>query len=630
MIFPGRVVREWVGEVLAGAMQPEPDEEVWEWAERTLRFPAGGENEEMEGEPLSFAITPYVRELLEWSKRPGKGEFWIKKSAQTGFTLAVLVLICWMVRHRPGNVVYAINNVDEARKISKTRLRRWITENRLLERIGESDDDLSNLTYYLRGMTVYLIGAHSKGAWRNKRAVLFVLDELDAHPFVEGDGTTPALARQRCKAPKNTKIIGFSTPGENGLITKMHAQGTQEVIDVPCPHCGHYQALEWENFVFGTDEFRLLVGTGAQPGDEEKGEVSRDYDMAAVRAGAYFRCTSCAGRIVEDHKREILQACVYRATNETAEGRIRSLHIWDAYSPFLTFGELAVSWIEVQGEAVEVDSWMRNCRGMEPARAGSDLAAEDVLGLRGPYRRGSCPVTPDWVSMTVDVQAGRDEEVGFLRWVKFGHTLKGDFYVLDWGKALPDMENLVDVADMPIDCPGGSRVVESGLIDDGHRSKDVRRFCYWQEPRFYPVKGGHLGYNLKRHIDVKMDAQVQLPEGFAEIKLYQIDDDGCKWQARRFLRGGAGEDKGRREKERGRLWLPEDADSDEEFVDEFVNEAPQLEANRWGVSRWRWRVKGPNEALDCLKYALVLWAVTEPVVREFRQVDNAKDNRLES
>ena len=145
------LVKAWVGMVLAGALAAEPEEEVWEWAERTLRIPET-ENEELAGELWTSEVTAYVRELLEWAKKPGKGEFWIKKSAQTGFTMAVLILICWMVVHRPGNVCYAIDSVEEARKISKIRLKRWIEDNSLLQDLGESGDDLSNLTYFLRGM----------------------------------------------------------------------------------------------------------------------------------------------------------------------------------------------------------------------------------------------------------------------------------------------------------------------------------------------------------------------------------------------------------------------------------------------------------------------------------------------
>ena len=138
-------IRAWVAGAPAGIYTPEPNEEIYEWAERTMRIP-GTENEEMAGMLWTSATTPYVRDLMKWAKRPGKGEFWIKKSSQVGFTMAVLLIICWMVVHRPGNIAYALDSIDEARKLSRTRLQKWIEENRLLEEIGEEADALNNLT----------------------------------------------------------------------------------------------------------------------------------------------------------------------------------------------------------------------------------------------------------------------------------------------------------------------------------------------------------------------------------------------------------------------------------------------------------------------------------------------------
>ncbi|RYD24949.1 MAG: hypothetical protein EOP87_25270, partial [Verrucomicrobiaceae bacterium] len=248
-------VMAWVTSVLAGTYMPEPDEEIYEWAERTMRIPAT-ENEEMAGMLWSSNTTPYVRDLLRWVKRRGKGEFWIKKSSQVGFTMAVLIVICWFCVHRPGNIAYALDSVEEARKLSRTRLMKWIEENKLLAEMGEDEDALNNLTYFFKGTTVYMLGAYSSGAWANKSIALFILDELDKHPYQEGEGTTVTLARERCKRPKNAKIIGFSTPGDTDQITTEWKTGTQEEIRFPFPCCGYVQALKREHLVYSTKEFK--------------------------------------------------------------------------------------------------------------------------------------------------------------------------------------------------------------------------------------------------------------------------------------------------------------------------------------------------------------------------------------
>ncbi len=507
MRYDPKVVRAWVEGVIAGVFEPEPDEEIWEWAERTLRIPET-ENEEMANQYWSSWWSPYVRELMRFVKMPGKGEFWIKKSSQVGFTMSVLIVICWMIVHRSGNVGYAIDSVDEARKISKTRLRKWIEKNKLLEKIGESEDDMSNLTYYLRGLTVYLQGAYSAGAWANKSIVLFILDELDKHKFIEGEGTTSDLARERCKRPKNAKIIGFSSPGENGLITKEHAAGTCEVIRFPFPCCGHVQELKWDNFVFGTNEFRDLAG---------------EYDLDKVFTDAHFKCECCGGRLLDHQKMEAMQGYESAATNPKAAPGVRSMHIWDAYSAFVTFGELAVEWIKAQGDPAKVERFMRGRRGLAYVKSGGKVSESELLDLRGAYRRGECPAVDVLIyAMTVDIQQD------CMKAGKMVFTPEGDMYVVDW-RAVVNFEELLEFADEPLKTRDGEITVMCGLVDEGNDKDVVRSFCL-DNTRFYPVKG--RGGEQVRALVAKSP---QWHEG-CELDTYHVDDYNFKWTLLHMLR----------------------------------------------------------------------------------------------
>jgi phage terminase large subunit GpA-like protein len=581
--FDRAVVRAWVAGVLRGVYAPAPDEEVWEWAERTLRIP-GAENEEMAGMFYSTAITPYVREVLRWARQPGKGEFWIKKSSQVGFTMALLVLICWMIVHRPGNVGYAIDSVDEARKISKIRLKRWILDNRLLDEVGGKEEDLSNLTYVLRGMTVYLMGSFSKGAWANKSIVLFILDELDKHTYIEGEGTTVTLARERCKRPKNAKIVGFSTPGDTDQITKEWKRGTQEEVRIPFPCCNHKQALKWGNLVFGTKEFKDLAG---------------GYDLEKVRREAYFKCELCGGRLLDGDKRKALLEYEAVATNPKAAPGIRSLHIWDAYSPFVSFGELACEWIEAQGDMTLVERFMRGRRGEQYERSGRELKADDILAMRGGHKRGTCPVVPVFLGQTIDIQGDVQKTV------KFGVDEKGNIYVIDW-KATLVLSEAMEWAYEPVVGPDGENLlVEAGFCDEGHRAHDVRRGCLDHCPVWWPVKG-RGGIQVKQTVGTSE----QWIDG-EWILTYHVDDDGFKWDLLGMIR----DNEKRKKTGAPRLIFPEDVDMDEDFVDELTNEVPERQKNKLGREIWKWKVKGPNDFWDCVKYALALWRVMAPMKR---------------
>lgn len=587
-------VGRWVAGVMQGIYAPEPDEEIWDWAGRTLRIPST-ENEEMAGRFWSVADSPYVKDLMRWVRRPGKGEYWIKKSSQVGFTMAVLIIICWMIVHRPGNVAYAIDSLDEARKISRVRLQRWIMDNRLLELGNEDPDSLNNLTYYLRGMTVYMLGAFSPGGWANKSIALFILDELDKHPYLEGEGTTTSLARERCKRPKNAKIIGFSTPGETDQICSEHKTGSMDEVRFAFPCCGHVQPLKWENLVFSTKEFR---------------DAADGYDLEKVAVGAYFKCELCGGRLLDQQKRAAMHDCEHVATNPKPVPRKRSVHVWDAYSMFVTFGEIAVKWITAQGNVTEIEAFMRGTRGEQYEKSGRALKHGDILACRAGYQRGTLPFEPLEIYQAIDIQGDVQKAV------KVAVDGKGNFWVIDWSVSMVLREAVEwSLEPVMIRVPGEEEremFVQAGMIDEGHRSSEVRRMCNdtledfaaLGREGFFPVKG-RGGVQVREVIGTSM----QWVDG-DEILTYHIAEDQFKWQLLKMIT----DHKKRKEKGEPVIYFPKDADDDDDFVAEMCNERPVVKKNQLGKEKWEWEKLGPNDYWDCVKYVLAVWMVRRPIL----------------
>lgn len=585
MKFDEAEVKAWVAGVLRGIYQPLPKEEIWEWAERTLRIPAT-ENEELAGTLWSSAYTPYVREIMRWVKRPGKGEFWVKKSSQVGITMACLIIICWMIVHAPANTLYAIDSAAEATRISKTRLKRWIEDNKLLEKIGEgTGEELANLTYTLRGMTVYLIGAHSAGAWKNKSVAFCILDELDEHELLEGTGSTVNEARSRLKRPRNAKLIGFSTPGRQDHIHGLWEKGTREEIHIPFPCCNHYQPLKWENLHFGDKEFRDLAG---------------DYDRDAILAGAYFRCELCGGKLLDEQKRKAMQSFRSVPTNPDARPEHRSMHLWDAYSPWVSFGALALEWIDAQGNETLKEGFMRNRRGERYERHGKQLRHSDVLAMKHPtHLRGQLGFVPLLVLQATDLQGEVQKSV------KVAIDESWHLHVIDW-RETAYLEEAVDWAYDPIPGPDGAEfIVTDGFIDEGHRMKDVREICLEHCPMFWPVKG--RGDSQIQHLVTTSEKWVR---GDEFILTYHINEHSFKWELLSLI----GDLKRRIEKGERRMWIPADTEDHDPFVAELCNERPEICPK---TKRWVWpkKPKGANDYWDCLKYILALLSIKQPIIR---------------
>lgn len=507
--------------------------------------------------------------------------------------MACLILICWMIIHRSGNIIYAIDSEKQAKEVSKTRLKKWILLNGLLDQVNENPDDLSNLTYFLKGLTVYMVGSHSPGSWATKSCVLVILDEVDKQVFIEGEGWTTDLARERSKRPKNAKIIGFSTPGDSGQIGKEVELGTCEEIRIPFPCCGHKQALKWDNFQFGGKEFRDLAG---------------DYDLGAVAAGAYFKCELCGGKLSNDDKYQALLGYEFVPTNPKADPRIRSVKIWDAYSNFVTLGQLAVGWIKAQGDPTKIEAFMRGRRGEYFVNSGGQVSESELLDLRMGYKRGTCPnVDVILYGMAVDIQKD------CLKATKAVFTPEGDMYVIDW-RELVNYSEVIDFANEPLETMHGPMVVLAGLIDEGNDKDDVRTFCLENHPRFFPVKG-----RGGEQVQALVAESPQWHEGEV-VTTYHVDDRSFKWQLLYRMRRLTFSEK-RREKIR-QLRFPQNVDDDENFLDELTNEYPTREKNKYGKEVERWRTKGQNDWFDTLKYLLSEWSIMGAALNQARLLAN--------
>jgi phage terminase large subunit GpA-like protein len=576
--------RQWILDCLAGVYQPMPKETIWAWAERTLIIPRGGENDEMAGQKWSTRLSPYVREVMDWFRSPGKQELFVCKSSQVGLTMCVLIVICWHIVHRPTNIGYCIDSKEEARKISKSRLKRWILDNGLLKQMGEDEDDMSNMTYFLRGMMVHLMGAYSEGAFRNKALGIGILDELDAHPPVVNQGTTADAMRSRLKRHRNSKLLGFSKPKlETDQTWSEYLTGTQEKFFCPCPLCGHEQPLEWKHVQYKGKEFE---------------DLAQDADLKLIRAHAWYKC-EMGCRIEESMKMDMLDKGDWRATNPKALPNKRSMHISDLYSAFVTWGELAVEWIEAQKNIDKLTAFVQDRLGEPMKQLGGSLRDKDILRLREKYERGTCPVRAVLTAIICDVQ------MASLKWGILCYTAEGDMVVVDYGECMSFMD-FEEIMKTVIPSPFGDLVIQCGLVDegDGKRAIEVRKFTQRHE-HIFPVKG--RGSSQMAGLIVPSISDL---DG-VEVLTYHINDNAFK---RELLFRRIKRDAKNRDFQTGRLILPWRIC--ENFVDELMNEVLVTKKDRFGFEKDEWHKKGPNDYLDVLKYGLALWSLNEPVLRE--------------
>ncbi len=284
-------IRQWMVQCFQGFYTPRTLENAWQWGEDNIIL-RPEESQDFAG-VWESTTTVYVRFMMEFVTGqfsenikflPGFedcewDEFIQMKSSQTGFTLAILIIIAYYAAVIRKNVLYSIDSREEARRISKSRLQPLLQDCPATRaRISENEDDVSNLTLFLLGLVIYLIGSHSEGAFANKSCGLVVVDEADVHPEpMPGMPETIDLARDRLKASGGGKLILLSKPKTEASITaREHKGGTQHQCFVPCPHCNAFQVLVFERLRY--DHCKDLAG---------------EYDLQRVEAETFYECEVC-------------------------------------------------------------------------------------------------------------------------------------------------------------------------------------------------------------------------------------------------------------------------------------------------------------------------------------------------
>lgn len=618
----------------------------WDWIHANIIL-TPEESRDHHG-PYDGSLTIYIRRVFDFVTTAAdvEKELIIRKSAQLGFTLAYLLIICFVAATRPTHVLFAMDSAKEAKNISD-RLQRLLTTNTALAGVftDEGEDDLQNLLLRLRGMLVHLSGSGTAGAFANKSVGFAILDELDKHiPSPGGHANTIDLARDRLKKVEQGKLIAGGTPqGWDGETNQNFLTGTREELHAPCPHCGHLQPFRWEQMRF--EHCKDLAGA---------------WDYQRVLAETYLECenkVACGKAIRDADKPRILPRAVWVAHNtgvddhKRAPGRV-SIWINDLYSqdPQTTWGRLAVKFIDAQKSPSKLLNFFNETLGLPRKEARTEITKSDLYKLAGGYEHGCMPKAP---ALNPDTGAAAivvccDVQGSEKKWVKVGYTATGEAFIVDYGRCLSYAE-LLAIADEPV-WVGFTRPTDKeldavradalaakldyfsllrerfpgqpwhtasiGFIDEGHETFAVRDFCHSTgdasadpptPPRFFPCKGvSHV--SPREYVEEITDKFRTAKEGTEApfITVYHFNDDALKSD---LYLGRIGQFDAIKSGKSPipRLWLMTYAD--DEFVAELCQEKRSAIMHRGRIAMQWIPPKAPNDWGDGVKMSLALWHV---------------------
>lgn len=334
-----------------------------------------------------------------------------QKGAQIGGTEAGLNWIAYIVANAPGLAMMVMPSLDMVRRNTRTRIDPMIEATpELRARVAPPRAKDALNTAFSKGFpggSPVMAGANSAAGLRSTPARYLMLDEVDGFPAdAEGEGDPVDLAVRRTATYRGKrKILMVSTPTIKGAsrIEAAYAESDQRRYVVPCPHCGTFEAIEWRNIKW-------------PDGD---------------RAAAYLECQHCGAVMEERDKPRILAAGQWRAT-APGDGLTAGFHLSSLYSPWQTWGEVALEHGRVKSDPSRLKTWVNTALGKTWEDRGGEVIEPDGLAAR---RENFGEELPDGVAVLtagVDVQKdrlevqivgwGRDEE----SWIVAHRQIWGD------------------------------------------------------------------------------------------------------------------------------------------------------------------------------------------------------------
>ena len=547
-----------------------------EWADNYAFLSA--ESSAKEGR---WRTLPYQREIMDSMTDPTVEEIVFMKSARVGFTKCLNNLVGYHIHQDPCSIMLVQPTESDAEGYSKEEIAPMLRDTPALAGLvadaKSRDANNTTLNKSFAGGVLSMVGANSPRGFRrvSRRIVLF--DEVDGYPLSAGkEGDPIKLGKRRSEYYYNRKVVLGSTPTVKGVsrIEKAFDETDKRRYFVPCPHCGEMQYLKWSNIKW------------------PKGNP----------LAAYYACEHNGCVIEHSQKYDMIERGEWRATAVAKRPGLRGYHIWAAYSysPNATWGQLALEWVEAQGDAELLKTFVNTALGETWEESYTAKLDADGLSKRAEaYDLLTAPEAVSVITCGIDVQPNRWEiqTVGWgdgeEAWVLNYAVVYGDPTRFEgWGQVL-------DVINTPIKHASGvdmlpyAAIVDSG---DGNLVNEVYAFARDHRHRHILAgKGMPGGSRPPLGAPTKQDINIRGQKIKHGVMLYGIGVDGIKstlyGRLKREERSGSGV-----------VHFP--LGMDQEYYKQLTAEKQIVKMHNGFPKLVWWKKDGDrNEALDTFVYA---------------------------
>jgi phage terminase large subunit GpA-like protein len=545
-------------------------------------------------------LAPYLVEIMDTIGKPGIREIILVASAQVGKTECCNNILGFFIHADPSPIIFVAETQDKAEAWSKESLAPMIRDTPVLAnlvsdaRTRDSGNTIGGKSFPGGHLAIAHATSPSTLSSRPRRVVL--LDERDAFKTTS-EGDPAKLAEKRATTFPDAIIVKVSTPRdrlelEPGAppdsrrftpIELEYENSDKRRYFVPCPHCGEYQALVWSRVTW----------------DEGK------------EGEAYYVCES--GCVIEhEHKQEMLARGEWRA--EKPLNSRAGFFINEIYSPFVSWGEMALNFLEAKKSRATLKVFVNTSLGEGWEEVTEQASTDDLIDRCEEFAvavpRGVLVLTAG-----VDTQGNR-LEVEIVGWGLDEESWSIGYHVIEGDPAQSQVwEDLKELLsrDYEFEVPVGgesdedavnvvtTRVRATCIDSGGHHTQQVYRFCRENKGRkVYAIKGANTP---GKPLISKFTMQGKPP-----VRLYTVGTETAKDTiAAHLLITEPGP---------GYCHFP--ASREENYFKQLRSEQSVTRYER-GKAYRRWekiKASARNEALDLRVYAMAARAIINPNFRK--------------
>jgi phage terminase large subunit GpA-like protein len=353
-------------------------------------------------------------------------------------------------------------------------------------------------------MRVYFAYSGSKTGTKSRPIRYLLCEEPDEFVDFSSKGGDPLskaekrLTTYRDKGLSRILLGGTPTTRKGVSWKRWELCAVRYHFWVPCPHCGVYQLLTWNQVKYE----RAAAGES----------IAQHSERIKSTGAAWYECSSdkCKQKIHDHHKPGMLRAGKWATEDQvvTPDGRIvgpeRSakrvgVKISCLYSPWVTFAILASEWIEAQGDVESLADFI-NQRLAEPFEQQVEAPKEDEFTAkrdRAIHENIKPGIIPTWsgaLYLTVDVQM----EGMWCLVVAWGYRYRSRLIWYGFVRSWDEVYDLAVHRLWPVENSEQQVRVQLCLIDSGggtaldhreSRTQEVYRFVERGPGFFIPIKG---------------------------------------------------------------------------------------------------------------------------------------------